>query len=134
MTTTSLPQPLPITALADNRPPPAVAWAVCAAFLALTAVVRLVWLHDSFLPIAYGMPLVLNLWLRHRPVLWAMTVGFLAIAAVKNLLLLPPATMDLLHREEAMSLIAFDTLVIAAVVDAFLVARLAAERRNAELR
>jgi PAS domain S-box-containing protein len=131
---TTLPHSAPARSLPRGRPSPAVAWVACATILAVTAAVRLAWLGNTFLPIAYGMPLVLNLWLRHRPALWAMTAGFLAIAAVKNVVLLPPAMLDAPHRWEALALIAFDTLVIAAVVDAFLAARLAADRRNAELR
>jgi PAS domain S-box-containing protein len=117
----------------SQPPSDAVAWSVCAAAVVLMAVVRIGWLHDTFLPIAYGIPLVLNLWLGNRATLWAMTAAFLLIAAVKNLVILPTSQLDTLHRLEVFAFVVLDTGVISLVVDRFILARRAADRRNAEL-
>ena len=117
------------------RPSPAVAWSVCAAAVLGMAVLRLVVLHDTRLPIAYGVPLVLNLWLRSRTTLWTMTASFVAIAVVKHLWVLPAAGGDPHYSARvALALTAFDTLLIAGVLHAFIGARLGAEEQNAALR
>src|SRR5690349_7698254 len=75
---------------APRRPPAALAWGVCMVAISAMAVFRLVLFRDWLLPVAYGMPLVVNLWLRRRDTLWAMAVSFMVIAWVKNGLLLGP--------------------------------------------
>src|SRR3954468_22138000 len=105
----------------SGRPSAALAWTVCLSVVALMAALRLVVLHDWLLPVAYGVPLVLNLWLRRRDTLWTMALSFMAIAGIKNAVILGPIAFG--SRQDqlaAVGLIWFDTLVIAAVLHAFI--------------
>src|SRR4051812_11084804 len=71
------------------RPPTWVAVVVCVvAILAMTAL-RLVVFPHKVVPIAYGVPLILFVWLRNRPLLWFSVVAFTCISLVKFFFTLP---------------------------------------------
>src|SRR5690349_20455743 len=107
-----------------RRPPAALAWTACILTIAMMAVLRLRILPDTVLPIAYGVPLILNLWLRDRRCLWVMTAGFCLIVIAKYTIFVSanlfPNDAD---RLVAMLIILLDTIIIAGVLHAFIGSR-----------
>ena len=119
-----------------RRPPAWVAVAVCVGAIVVMAALRLGMFPDRILPIAYGIPVVLFVWLRQRPLLWLAVLAFTAISTVKYFWALPRSgagygTGTLLFN---FALTQVDLLVIAAVAHALIVARERLEHRNRELR
>src|SRR5690348_10343449 len=122
------------TPAALKQPPLAVSVMVSLAVIALMAVLRLVLLPDRVVPIGYGVPLVIFVWLRDRRLLWATTLAFLAVSAVKLFGLLPrnpvvPIAGTHLAVLDFMLLVV-DLMVVAAVVHAVISSRQRLEQRH----
>ena len=119
-----------------RRPPLWVAVVFSIAAITVMAGMRLVMLQDKVLPIAYGVPLVLFVWLRNRRLLWFTVAAFTVISITKFFWVLPvQATGELSFRYHLLdfALIQVDLLGIAAVVHALIDLRARMEARNAEL-
>src|SRR5215212_2760919 len=128
----------PMSAAAAGAPPPAVRIAVTAAVTGLMALMRLGVFGHRVMPIAFGMALIVFMWLRDRRLLWLTASIFAVTTVVKYSVLLPiyhasgdEATFG--ERMFDMTLVLFDLAVIATVVHLLIGARDKLERRNAEL-
>jgi PAS domain S-box-containing protein len=100
------------------------------------AVLRLIVFHDRVMPVAYGVPLVLFVWLRHRGLLWLTVAAFTAISFVKFFWILPsdaPGGFDFATRLLNFAIIEADLFLIAIVMHALIEARSRLETRTAEL-
>jgi PAS domain S-box-containing protein len=123
---------------AGGGPPMPVKLAVTAAVIGLMAMMRLGVFGHRVMPIAFGMALVVFMWLRDRRLLWLTAVVFAATTIVKYVWVLPiynasGAESPFGERMFDMSLVLFDLLLISFVVHVLIGARDALERRNADL-
>src|SRR5688572_24929137 len=90
--------------------------------------------QDKILPIAYGVPLALFVWLRHRGLLWLTVAAFTVVSAAKFFWVLPsraPGEFSLAFRVFDFVLLQIDLLLIGAVVHALIDLRARMETHNA---
>ena len=123
---------------AVRRPPAWVALLVTALAIGSMAVVRLDVLADRILPIGYGVPIVVFIWLRDRRYLWGAALGFTVVSALKHFWLVPTADLagDPVSPADvwaSFALQVLDLAVIALAVHSLIGVRDWLERRNAEL-
>ena len=127
----------PDPTLRYRRPPTWLAIVVCALAVTLMALLRLGLFPRQILPIAYGIPVVLFVWVGRRGLLWLAVLAFTLISTVKYFWLLPRSG-DPAHTAAALAfnflLTQVDLLVIAAAVHALIAARERIEGHNRELR
>src|SRR3954464_1628377 len=127
-----------LTTAPRGEPSTFVKVAVCAAVIGVMGCGRLGIFHGRVMPIAFGMPLVVFVWLKDRRLLW-ITVGiFAAVTIFKYAFLLPiqdseGKPLDPAERVIDASLVMVDLLVIAAVVHGLIGAHAALRRSNREL-
>jgi PAS domain S-box-containing protein len=107
---------------------------VALVLLGLMAWIRLWVVGDRVVPIGYGVPLIVFIWLKDRRLLW-MTAGLFAILTlIKIFVVLPaqPAAVKA-HPEMDAMMIILDLLVITSVVHVLISSRRRLERSNREL-
>ncbi len=111
---------------------------VCVAIIGLMAAMRLGIFGHRVMPIAFGMGLVVFIWLRDRMLLW-ITVGIFALTTLYKYLFMLPiygnagGPEGLGARMTDMSLVLVDLLVIGAVVHVLISARTGLEQRADDL-
>lgn len=121
-----------------DRPPLWCAVLTAGFLVAIIASFRLEVFGHRVLPVAYGMPLIIFVWLRYPLVLWFTVAAFTTINAVQFFALgdITGPTLRQLglgYRTFAFSLVEMDMLIIAAVVHWLIRAKGGLEARNAEL-
>src|SRR5690349_9292251 len=82
----------PNSAAAALAPEPIPLWvkvAICAALIGLMSAVRLGWWGHRVMPIAFGMPLLVFVWIRDRRLLWVTVAIFGATTVFKYFLFAP---------------------------------------------
>ena len=129
----------PGTILARSRQAPIWLGASFAVLLiALMAILRL-WVAGTFpLPIGYGVPVVLMAMFRSRRLLWITTLGFVVLSIIKFFVILPevPHAVRLsavqYDRIEGI-MVMLDLLLVAALVDTWIVTSNWLDKRNVEL-
>src|SRR4051794_13814739 len=140
-----LPTGCRVTALASDQPRPSwmrrpplwLAVTLTIAIVIAMATLRLVLFGDKLLPIAYGVPLLVFVWLRHRGLLWFTVASFTVISVVKFFWMLPrshSAEISAAFRYADFIIIQIDLLIVGSVMHWLVVARERIEQRNAELR
>jgi len=112
--------------------------AVFAAIVGLMAAMRVGMFGHRVMPIAFGMGLVVFIWLRDRVLLWITVAIFVLTTLYKYLFLLPiygglggPESLG--GRMVDMSLVLIDLFVIGSVVHVLIGARAGLEQQNADL-
>src|SRR5687768_3118931 len=73
----------------DDEPPTWVKISVCAAVVGVMSVVRLGIFGHRIMPIAFGMPLIVFVWVRDRRLLWATVAIFALVTLIKYIFILP---------------------------------------------
>jgi PAS domain S-box-containing protein len=112
--------------------------AVVFAIVGLMAAVRLGLFWHRVMPIAFGVPLVVFVWLRDRRLLWLTVATFAGVTILKYALFTPisegsDTAIAPLERFVDVSLVLVDLLVISLVVDLVIRHADKLERRHAEL-
>lgn len=123
--------------LPGRRPPPLwLAVTVCVGVILAMAALRLVAAPDKVLPIAYGVPLLLFVWLRQWTLLWVTVAAFSVISFVKFFWVLPAGGAPIDRSEQLLYflLIELDLVIVAAAMHWLIDARGRIERRMRELR
>jgi PAS domain S-box-containing protein len=116
-----------------QRPPMWIALCVCVLAIVAMALLRLVLLHYKVVPIAYGVPLVLFVWLRHRALLWFTVAAFTVISVAKFFYVLPTASASMQDRILDFTLVQLDMMLIACVMHLLIDARDRIEQHAADL-
>jgi PAS domain S-box-containing protein len=114
------------TAFSRARRPPA--WAailVAIVFVGLVAWARLAVPAAMPVPIGFGVPIILIGLFRRRRLVWVTVLAFVAISIVKNFILT--------RTEWAAALVVLDLLLIAGVLDIWIVTTRSLEKQNREL-
>jgi signal transduction histidine kinase len=120
-----------------RRPPLWLAVAVSVAAVVGMCILRLVIFPHRLVPIAYGVPLMLFVWLRHRGLLWFTVSAFTVISVIKCFVVLPedgPERFSLGIRVVDFVMIEVDMLFIAAAMHWLIDARERLEARALELK
>jgi PAS domain S-box-containing protein len=120
-----------------GRPPMWLAVVITVCLITAMALVRLVLFRHRVVPVGYGVPLILFVWLRQRPLLWLSVAAFTAMSLVKFYFLLPshaPQVADQSLRAYDFITIEVDLLVIAGIVHTLTLIRERIEDRNRELK
>src|SRR6266536_3111984 len=96
---------------------------IAVGLVAVMAWLRLYLLPHRIIPIGYGVPLVVFIWLRRPRLLWATASCFAVISFIKLLILAPEATQGVARHYLVgdFLLLLIDVLVITAVVHAVIV-------------
>src|SRR5947209_8766965 len=111
-----------------RTPPSLVTAGVAVLIVAAVAYVRIGLEHKTILPIAYGMPLLVALWSRHRGFLWVLVGAFTAISFIHYAQLKSDTITLTGSRWVAFALVEVDMLVTAGVFDVLIATRAALER------
>jgi hypothetical protein len=123
----------PTAGLPLPPPPPTSIVALVSVIVVLaTAVFRLRLMADVSLPVGYGLPVILFVWLSDRRFLWATTACFAAMSAIKFYHILPDDPHILGHGTD-LSMQLADLLLIAAVVHVLIGLRRDVESQNLRL-
>jgi signal transduction histidine kinase len=123
--------------LPGRRPPPLwLAVVVCVGIVVAMAALRLIAVPHKVLPIAYGVPLLVFVWLRQRALLWFTVAAFSVISLAKFFWMLPAQAPAIGPTERLLDflIIELDLFVIAAVMHWLIDARDRIEQRSRELR
>lgn len=125
--------------LARSRRPPAWLGSVFAVLLvAVMAIVRLWWAGGFPLPIGYGVPVVVMGLFRNRRLLWITTFAFVVLSITKFFFILPEVphavhlTAPQYDRLEGI-MVVVDLVLVAALVDLWIVTGNWLDKRNVEL-
>jgi signal transduction histidine kinase len=97
----------------------------------LMGYLRLYLFAHAFIPLTYGLPLLICLWHRDRLLLWGMTLAFSVMSAFKSFWLLPPAGDPLTIVHWSMQIM--NIVVLAVVVHIVMNLTERIQARNAEL-
>jgi signal transduction histidine kinase len=120
-----------------RRPPLWLAVTIAVIAVVVMAVLRLLIFPHKVVPIAYGVPLILFVWLRHRGLLWFTVGAFTVISVIKFFVALPandPENVSPTLRLVDFLLIQVDLVFIAAAMHWLIDARERLESRAAELK
>jgi signal transduction histidine kinase len=120
-----------------RRPPLWLAVTVAVACILAMALLRLILFPHRVMPIGYGVPLILFVWLRHRGLLWFTAAAFTVISIVKFFVALPTnasASAAAAERMVDFLLVQIDLFLIAAAMHWLIDARDRLEARAAEMR
>ncbi|HEY8667355.1 MAG TPA: ATP-binding protein, partial [Tepidisphaeraceae bacterium] len=118
-----------------TRPRLAQSLLVAAALVALMAVLRLWWMPEHVLPVAFGLPLLVCIWMRDVRILWGMAAAFFAISAIKFGWLMPQSSADagIVYRCIGLGMVLLDILAVSGIVHWLIRLRESLEEKNAEL-
>jgi PAS domain S-box-containing protein len=116
-----------------KRRSPLITWSIGAAVILLVAGLRLGLERTTLIPIAYGVPLLVCLWMQSRPLLWVMAAALSLIGAAYFIRLAPSQIPPGTNRLIDFIIVELDTFTIAAVFHLLIGSRIALGDRNSEL-
>src|SRR5688500_3397616 len=121
-----------------DEPPTWVKVSVCAAVIGVMSAVRLGIFGHRVMPIAFGMPLIVFIWLRDRRLLWFTVAIFALVTLIKYIFLLPVydergVPLGMPERTIDAGLVLLDLLVIASVLHILIGTAFTLRHRQAQL-